>query len=190
MPVWSIVAVAMVAVVGLVWALGGFERRHDLLQLTSPGTTITTGPYQLTFTEVTAKRNVDFDNNVYWVLTAVGTGRTTGDESLAPEGGDDGAFVSKDTRSGEIESPSGVRYGAAGSFSDGAQFTPGLPPIPIQVDFRYAGRYVPDQTLRFVVFKLEYTNTALLGDGDKTWHRSHHGFDYRLPVRVLPPATS
>ena len=124
---------------------------------------------------MTAQRHLDFDDNVYWQLTAVGTGRTTGDESLAPSSGESGTFVSKDSRSGEIQVPSGVRYGAGASFTDGALFTPGLPPAPLRVDFRYSDRCVPDRTLRFVVFGLEYASTALLDDDDKSWHRTNHG---------------
>lgn len=178
------------SVVAAVGALGGFNRRTDLLQLTAPGTMITTGPYQLTFTEVTAQRHKDFDNQLYWQLSAVGTGRTTGNETAAPDTGEQGPFVSKDSRSGEIEAPSGVRYGVAASFTNGARFTPGLPPVPILVDFRYHGDYVPGQTLRFAVLRLSYESTALLGGEEKTWHRTSTGYEYRLPVKVLPDAQS
>jgi len=181
--------VALAALVLLVWGLGGFERRTDLLELTAPGTLITAGPYELTFTEVTAQRKKRFDDQVYWQLTAVGTGRTTGDVSIAPRTGDTGTFISRDTRSGEIQAPSGLRFGAGDSFTDGARFTPGLPPVPILVDFEYQASYVPDSTLRFVVFQLEFTDNSLIGGQEKTWNKTNHGFDYRLPVRVLPDAT-
>jgi len=185
----SAVVLGVVAVLVAVWALGGFERRTDLLQVTAPGTMITTGPYEFTFTQVTAQRKKDFDDAVYWQLSAVGTGRTTGDITIAPSYDDTGTFVSKDTRSGETAVPSGVRYGAGESFTDGSQFTPGLPPIPIRVEFKYQETYVPDDVLRFVVFELEFTDNSLFGGQDKTWNKTNHGFDYHLPVRVLPDAT-
>ncbi|MET0693506.1 MAG: hypothetical protein ABWY56_06220 [Propionibacteriaceae bacterium] len=186
----AVVVLAVVAVIVVVWALGGFERRTDLLQVTAPGTLISTGPYEFTFTEVTAQRKKGFDDKVSWQLTAVGTGRTTGDISIAPSYGDTGTFVSKDTRSGETAVPTGVRYGEGESFTDGSQFTPGMPPIPIRVDFKYQQTYVPDRELRFVVFELEFTDNSLFGGQDKTWNKTNHGFDYHLPVRVLPEATT
>lgn len=182
------IALGLVAVLALVWGLGGFARRTDLLQPTPAGTPITVGPYQLRFSGVTAQRTTSFDGKVSWTLSAVGTGRTTGNESLAPSySGDDGTFVSKDVRSGEIEVPTGVRYGAARSFVDGAHFTPGLPPEPIVVDFSYRAGYVPGRTLRFVVFQLRYADTSLIGNQKPTWSATNRGYDFRLPVRVLPP---
>jgi hypothetical protein len=188
--VFSALVVGLAAVLALVWGLGGFQRRTDLLQVTPPGTTISVGPYELTFTEVTAQRTTGFDDRVTWKVTAVGTGRTTGDESLAPRYSDGATFASKDTRSGVVQEPTGVRYGEARSFTDGAHFTPGLPPVPILVDFSYPDSYRPDATLRFVVFQLEFVDNSLIGDQDPTWNKTNHGFDYRLPVRVLAPATS
>jgi hypothetical protein len=180
------IIVGLATVVALVWALGGFERRTDLLQPTAPGTLITVGPYELTFSEVTAQRKERFDDTFYWQLTAVGSGRTTGDEAMAPQIGETGTFASRDTRSGETQIPSGVRYGVGGSFTEGARFTPGLPPVPMLVEFEYAASYVPDATLRFVVFQLEYDDNSLIGGQDKTWNKTNHGFDLQLPVRVLP----
>lgn len=180
------VALGLAAVLTLVWGLGGFERRTDLLQSTPPGTLITVGPYEFAFTEVTAQRTVGFDNKVSWTLTAVGTGRITGDSSIAPSDAADGTFVSKDTRSGEIETPTGVRYGESKSFVNGARFTPGLPAKPILVDFTYQPSYVPDATLRFLVFQLEFVDHSLIGDQPPTWSATNHAFDYHLPVRVLP----
>jgi hypothetical protein len=183
------IVVGLAAVVALVWGLGGFERRTDLLEPTAPGTLITVGPYELAFSEVTAQRRERFDDTFYWQLTVVGTGRTTGDESIAPRTGETGTFVSRDTRSGETQVPSGVRYGVSGSFTDGARFTPGLPPVPMLVEFEYDASYVPDATLRFVVFQLEFDDNSLIGGQDKTWNKTNHGFDHRLPVRVLPEET-
>jgi hypothetical protein len=182
--------VGLAALVTLIWGLGGFERRTDLLRSTVPGTLITVGPYELTFDEATAQRRERFDDTFYWQLTVVGSGRTTGDESLAPRIGETGTFVSKDTRSGETQVPSGIRYGVAASFTDGARFTPGLPPVPVRVEFEYDDVYLPDATLRFVVFQLEFEDNSLIGGQDKTWNKTNHGFDHLLPVRVLPPEQS
>jgi hypothetical protein len=184
------VALGLAAVLTLVWGLGGFERRTDLLRPTPPGTLITVGPYEFTFVEVTAQRVRNFDDTSSWKLTAIGSGRTTADESLAPRPSGGSPFASQDPRSGEVEAPTGVRYGEAASFVDGARFTPGLPPKPILVEFTYRDSYRPDATLRFVVFQLELVDDSLLRDQDPTWSTTNRGFDFRLPVRVLAPASS
>lgn len=184
----SAVVLSVVAVLVAVWALAGFHKRTDLLQLTAAGTRISAGPYEFTFTGATAQKKTGFDDVPYWEVTAIGTGRTTGNISIAPEYDDTGTFVSQDVRSGEIQVPESVRYGSTGSFTEGSQFTPGLPPVAIQVAFKYAKSYVPDVTLRFVVFDLEFTDSSLLGDQGETWHKTNQGFDYRLPLRLLPEA--
>lgn len=109
---------------------------------------------------------------------------------MAPDYGETGTFVSKDVRSGEVHVPESVRYGEGGSNTDGSQFTPGLPPVPIRVEFEYAQSYVPAETLEFAVFQLEFTDNSLIGGQDPVWNKTNHAFDYRLPVTVLPEATS
>jgi len=180
------ILLALCVVVALVWGLGGFKRRTDLLTITAPGAKISTGPFEFTFTEVTAQQKTGFDDAVSWQLTAIGAGRTTGNESIAPRYTGNGMFVSKDTRSGEVQEPDGLRWGAAQSFTEGAEFTPGLPPIEFRVQFKYSERYVPADPFRFVVFQLEYRDASLLGGQDKQWRNSNHCYEYRLPVRVLP----
>lgn len=186
----SAIVVGLAALVFLVWGLGGFERRTDLLRPTPAGATITVGPYELTFVGVTVQRKKDFSDRIYWALTAVGTGRTTGDVSIGPDYGETGTFVSRDLRSGEIETPSGVRYGDGTSNTDGSRFTPGLPPVPILVDFEYAETYVPGDTVELAVFQLEFSDNSLIGGQDPVWHKTNDGFDYRLPTRMLPDATT
>ena len=184
--VTGIVVLGLVAVLGLVWGLGGFERRTDLLTVTTPGTLITTGPFEFTFTEVTAQKKKDFDQSIYWTLTVIGTGRTTGDITLGPRTGDTGTFVSKDVRSGEVAVPDTVSFGADGVLSGTNELTPGLPPVKVQMALRYKGSYVPGPTLRFVVLELTFRDASLIGTGEKSWVPTNHGYDLALPVRVLP----
>lgn len=186
--IFAALVLALVCLVVTVWGFGGFRRRTDLLQLTPPGTLLTTGPYEFRFTSVTAQQRKSFDNTVYWQLSALGTGRTTGDVSIAPDYGASGTFVSQDPRSRRTVIPTGIRYGPSGSFTEGAQFTPGLPPKQFAVDFRYPSSYVPQSTLRFAVFQLQFGNRSLLGDDEEEWHKTNVAFDLRLPIQVLPAA--
>jgi hypothetical protein len=185
--VYAALGLALALVVVAIWGFGGFKRRTDLLIVTPPGTVVSTGPYELAFTEATAQRKVDSTTNeVSWTVEAVGTGRTTGDISLAPEAYDDGMFASKDPASGETQESSGFTMGASGK-TDRRAFTPGVPPIPYTVSFNYSGRYVPGPTLRFLVNTLTFSDTSLLRDGKKSWHNALYAYETFLPVRVLPP---
>jgi hypothetical protein len=186
--VYACLAVALVLLVTAVWGFGGFRKRTDLLIRTEPGTTISTGPYELAFGYATAQRKPGFGTNaVTWEVKAVGTGRTTGPSSIAPDTSDDGMFASKDPGSGEIEVANGVTMGSEGS-TDRRTFTPGAPPVDFAVTFSYAASYVPGTTLRFLVSTLEFTDTSLVGDGKKTWNNATYSYELFLPVRVLPPA--
>lgn len=171
------------------WALGGFGKRTDLLSDVAPGTTVTTGPYTFTFTEVTAQRTTNYKDEVVWKLIAIGTGSSADDRTGAPDYDDTGSFVSRDDTSQEVQNPSGIAFGENGALGQHA-FTPGLPPVRFTVVFDYSDSYQPQSTLRFVVLDLEKRDTSLLGDGEEDWHSTGFGYSYQLPVRVLPEKTS
>ncbi len=182
----GLIAAAVVLIVAVVWAVGGFEKRRDLLTEISPGTTITTGPYTFTFTEVTAQRTIDVSDRIQWEVIALGTGESNDTETGAPDYGDSGSFVSRDVASREVQVPKGIR------FSDGEvrhNFTPGLAPVPFSVSFNYPESYQPQATLQFVVFDLEKYDNALLGEGDEEWHSAGKGYSMNLPIRILPDQT-
>jgi hypothetical protein len=188
--VYACVGLALVLLVAAVWGFGGFRKRTDLLIPTAPGTTISTGPYELAFTRVTAQRTTESGTNaVSWSVKVVGTGRTTGARSIAPEISDDGMFASKDPGSGEIEVATGQDIGNGGT-NDRTTFTPGAPPLDYAVTFTYAASYAPGPTLRFLVSTLEFTDTSLVGDGKKTWNNTSYAYEMFLPVQVLPPVTN
>jgi hypothetical protein len=179
-----------VALLVLVWALGGFERRTDLLRPTATGTLISTGPYELRFTGATAQQRTTYDDRSVWRLTAVGEGRTTGDATIAPDYlGDDGMFVAKDTASGTIATPESQSF-RPGGFVSGSAFTPGLPLQPFRVEFELPGNYRPGATITFVVFDLEFRDNSLLGDQEPQWRNADEASRLELPVEVLPPAIS
>lgn len=187
--VTAIVVAAVLSVVA-VWGLGGFQRRQDLLIRTPPGAVINTGPYEFTFANATAQHVKDFGGETYWQVSVIGTGRTTGTMSITPNYADNGMFVSRDPKSPEVQVPTGQRFGDSRSFSDGAAFTPGLPAKRFQVDFKYGNGYQPSETIRFLVFQLEYRDNSLLADGDKSWSNALHAYQMYLPVTVLPAKES
>ncbi|SDT42657.1 hypothetical protein SAMN04488543_4324 [Friedmanniella luteola] len=187
---WGLVAAALAGLLVLTWALGGFERRTDLLRATPVGTLVSTGPYELRFTGATAQQRTTYDDRVVWRVTAVGEGRTTGDVTIAPDhSGDDGMFVAKDVASGEVRTPETQSF-RPGGFVSSEAFTPGLPLQPFRVEFEFPRTYQPGDTLSFVVFDLEFRDSSLLGDQEPQWRNADAGSRFELPVEVLPPATS
>lgn len=187
---WGLVAGALVALVTLTWALGGFERRTDLIRTRPVGSLVSTGPYELRFGNATAQQRTTYDDRVVWRVTAVGEGRTTGDVTIAPDYlGDDGMFVAKDAASGVVSTPESQSF-RTGGFVNGAAFTPGLPLQPFRVQFEFPRTYQPGATVSFVVFDLEFRDSSLLGDQDPQWRNADEASRFELPVDVLAPATS
>lgn len=188
----TVIVVSLALVVGGVWALGGFEKRTDLLIDRSAGDALEAGPYVFTFTGATAQKTTDFNDEVFWEVLVNGTGLTTGDISIAPpSSGDDAFFVSRDPDSKQVKQPYYQRIGEQMSVTETATtFTPGLPPTPFQIEFRYDDTYVPGQTLQFLAFQLEFVDDSLLGDQDKQWRRADRSYQLFLPVTVLPEKKS
>ena len=187
---WGLVAAALVAVVALMWVLGGFERRTDLIRPAAVGSLVSTGPYELRFSGATAQQRTTYDDQVVWRVTAIGEGRTTGDVTIAPDHlGDDAMFVTKDPASGVVSTPEGQSF-RPGGFVSSKAFTPGLPPQPFQVEFELPRTYQPGPTISFVVFDLEFRDSSLLGDQEPQWRNADEASRFELPVEVLPPATS
>lgn len=177
---------AVVLIIGLAVGLGGFKQRTDLLIDKSPGEVLTTGPYEFTFTKVTAQRKKDFDDTHYWEVIVLGQGRTTGDEAISPDySGNDGMFVARDPNSPEVQSADITVFGNGG-FTSASDFTPGLPPSSFKVEFKFSDKYEPGKTIRFGASVLEFTDNSLIGNDDKKWNNSDYFYHLHLPVEVLP----
>ena len=182
--VYGSMLVVLVLLVVAVWGFGGFKKRTDLLKTLPPGTLFTTGPYEFRFTEATAQHKKDYDGTLYWEVVMIGEGRTTGDESIAPNYmPSSGMFVSKDDITQQVSEPHIARMGDGGY--DRNKFTPGLPLIPYTVVFKYADSYRPGPTIRFAVWDLVYGKHFLASD-EEGWHNGTYGHQYYLPVRQLP----
>ena len=184
---WTAGLLVLVLLGVAVWGFGGFRKRTDLQRPTAPGTLVRTGLYELTFTEVTAQRNLDEQGAIEdWKVIVIGSGRTTGDESSAPTYyGNDSMFAAKDEASGEIQTPASAAFGVPGD-SDKVAFTPGLPPVRYALTLTFSPAYRPQPTLKLLVSELEYS-TGYLASDEKNWLIGTYGFLYELPVRELPP---
>ena len=174
-------------VIGLLHVTGGFGRRTDLFTPVAAGTLITTGPFELAFTEATAQPRTNYDETPGWEVVVIGRARTTGDETDAPSTfGDDGLFVLYDPATTRTELPYGTAIGPpTDSVQDRGNLAPGLPTTDYRVTFRLPGDYVPGPTIDLGVAELVFESKYLTTD-EKAWDNGLHGYRVQLPVRVLP----
>lgn len=185
--VYAGVALAVVAVLLLTWALGGFEPRPREYEQVGTGSTITTGPYEFVFTSATAQRQPGSSYRKASVKVIIsGTGRTTGDETITPSTGAGGMFLAYDRDSRATEDSSGQRVADGGP----SGFTPGLPAVPYQVEFTFDEGYRPGPDLAFAVIAQRYADTSLIqtDDSEPGWRNDDHGFRMDVPLTVLPDA--
>lgn len=177
--------VALAMLVGLTWVAGGFDQRTDLRTVVAPGTMIATGPYEFVFTAATVQKKKNFDDTLVYEVTVSGTGRTTGDEAIAPDSLTWFASL-REPASGTVVEPESQRFGAANR-DGGSFFTPGLDPIPYRLVFLLPVSIERPTAVQLAVWDLEFRDTSLLRTGEKSWGRANtfHRVD-GLPVQQLP----
>lgn len=181
--VWGAIGLALVLVVVAVWGLGGFDRRQDLFIPVEPGQVVTVGPYELAFTEATVQYVLE--DKVYEVQ-AVGTGRTTGEESIAPSSLAGSSFsYAQDPISREIQRVDRYRFGPGEEITLRPKaFVPGLGPIPFVAQFKFTAR--PGERIRLVLFNQEFSDKSVFGNQDPIWNNTNSGYDLALPLTRLP----
>lgn len=181
--VTAVVAGALVLVVAVVALLGGFRQRTDLLTRVPAGSSITTGPYEVTFSKATVQHRTDADE---WEVVASGTARTTGTTSIDPPSGDSGFLFARGAGGGEVRSSERLTLGDPVGFESQDTLTPGLPPVPWSVTFRYAAD--PGGELLLAVYDQEYRTAYLFGD-EKSWVTTNRASTTVLPLERLPDTT-
>lgn len=188
--VYGAVLLSLALVVGLLQLTGGFGRRTDLLTPIEPGTLISTGEFELTFTEATAQAQTSTDGTTTgWEIVAVGSARTTGDEAMGPAWfGNDSVVALRDPASGGAVNPSGVDIGdlVDGRGSGRQDLTPGLPATGYRVRFTLPPDFRPGASIQLGVADLVYEARYLTTD-EESWHNGTYGWRVDLPLRVIPP---
>lgn len=172
-------------VLTLLWVLGGFQDRTDLRIVSRAGALVATGPYEFAFTRATAQRVNRFGDEYVVQVFVYGTGRTTGDSAESPSTLSP-MFWAYDQQSREIHAMEGQRFGPGATFGHGSSFTPGLPPQDYVVTFEFTDAYRPGSSITFAVAELEFSDTSLLGTGEKTWNNADQRYVMQLPLTRLP----
>ena len=176
----AIVAGALVLLVGVVAQLGGFQRRTDLLRTVAPGSVIATGPYEVVMASATVQHHASRGE---WVVVASGTARTTGTTSIEPSTGDSGFVFARAGAGDEVQASSSIALSDSTAFSSQDSLTPGLPPVPWSVTFRFDTS--PGDALFLAVFDQEYT-TPYLFSSEKGWRSTRKASTMTLPLEHLP----
>lgn len=178
---------AVILLVALVAGFGGFTQRQDLATTVPPGATITTGPYELSFSAATVQRT-ELLGDPKWEIVVLGRGRTTGSESVTPNVGFRNPMFAARANNQVVE-PKSLRFGAERRISDGGHFTPGLPATDFVVQFELDPPYEPPTTLVFAVWSQEFRDTSLLRNQDPDWTNGKQFWRYELPMTRLPDKT-
>ena len=188
--VYGGLVLALVLVIAVLWGAGGFGRRTDLLRPVEPGAMISTGPFELTFTEATAEQVIDSKGTVTrWRIVVIGQARTTGDETLAPKYfGNDSMFAIRDPGTDTAADPKSATVGEPDELGLSARssLAPGLPPMEYRLTFELPPAYQPGPAIRLGVMDLVYEARYLTSD-EEGWFNGTYGSRVDLPVRVLPP---
>ncbi|WP_091525698.1 hypothetical protein [Microlunatus soli] len=179
----------IVLVLVAIWALGGFRTRQDRATVLQPGQHFTNGAYVLTLDRATVQRKKGYGDDPYiQELVVHGTAKNIWTETARPDGR--WFLATNDHQSsikeGELVS---IDYGDDAPSDTPDDLTPGLPAMPITVDFEFADTFRPEHKSIIVAMRgIDYSNHSVTTTSDeKTWGPSNNGsFRVRLPVTVLP----
>lgn len=180
--VTAVVVGTLVLLVGVVALLGGFRQRTDLLTPVVTGSVVATGPYEVTIATATVQHRT---SSAEWVVVASGTARTTGATSIDPPSGDSGFVFARAATGGEVQPSSSITLGDTGGFRGRDTLTPGLPPVPWSLTFRFTA--APGDALFLAVFDQEYTTPYILSD-EQGWRSTRRASTMTLPLERLPDA--
>jgi hypothetical protein len=191
--VYGGVVLVLVLLLAAVWGAGGFKQRTDLIRPVQPGALISTGPFELSFTEATAQQLLDSKGVVTeWEIVVIGQARTTGDVSIAPTYfGADGIFTIQDLAANITATPKSATIGddtpTFGS-NERSLLAPGLPATGYRLKVTLPASYQPGPTIRLLVADQVYRAKYLTTD-EEAWDDQASGTGLHLPLRVVPPKT-
>jgi hypothetical protein len=172
----------LVAAIGIVGALGGFEQRSDHRQLPA-GTEIDANNLVFTLDHATAQRTTSGG----WTVVVFGQVRNPHAEPLAPIVGDYGNLVVRPAV--RLQSAAVSAFTLGGTWRR-AYVPPTNRPIPFEASFTLDPQDQLGDTMDCAVFTMEYTDPTILGLGTGPYWNvdSYARVQYAtLPLTLLPP---
>jgi hypothetical protein len=170
----------LVVLVAGVWAFGGFRERKDTATTVAAGTTFVNGPLQFSFSTATVQKANGYGKykRIQKVVVS-GTVRNTGNEALSPSGD---WFFARALHGGEVQTGDSAGIGDPDQFSAPDHVTPGLPAVPIHVNFEFPPTYQPGHTILFAVGTLSYGTHSYFSSGDSKYWDVGGGSVFRITL--------
>lgn len=180
-------ALAVIAVLLGVWALGGFRDREDRTIEVRPGEHFTNGAFVMTIDSATIQRKKGYDKDPYIQDVVVhGTAQNIWTESTSPYGDWFAATnpPRETIRSGDLVN---TDYGDDAPSNTPDDLAPGLPAVPITIDFEFPDTFRADQLI-VAMEQIDYRNHSVTTTvDDKDWGNASTGsFRTTVPVHRLP----
>lgn len=185
----GIPVLAVVVLIGAVFAFGGFTERDDTITYLKLGTTFTNGAYEFSFSSATVQSAPGYAKykRIQKVMVT-GTMRNNSDKSVAP---DDGWFLARGVHDPQVQTADNAVTGKTGQFNGPDKVTPGLPPVRLTVEFDFPPTFT-DTELLFGMRQLTYgTHSYLSGNsaGAPYWDAGgNNTYQLHVPMKRLPAA--
>ena len=185
----GIPVLAVVVLVGSVFAFGGFKQRNDTITDIELGQNVTNGAYEFTFSSATVQSAPGYGKyKRIQKVVVVGTMRNDSDSAAAP---DSTWFLARGVKFDQVQTAESALTGQAGQLNAPGDVTPGLPPVRMEVEFDFPPTF-SDTELVFGMRQLTYgTHSYLSGPsaGPSTWDVSGNDtYRLRMPMKRLAPA--
>lgn len=186
---WLIPALVVVVVVGLVAALGGFDRRQVRWLIAQPGAEVDAGNLVFTLDSATLQF-LTAATDQPWRVVVAGTVRNPHGRTLAPRTGAYGNLAGIDRAASPVSVAEEWTAGLGPSSPDTSYnrrqvVPPDNRPMRFTATFRFADIAATD-TFEIGVTPMEYTANTILGlSDDKQWNPD----SYALPTSVTVPLT-
>lgn len=181
----GIPVLALIVLIGSVWALGGFGDRNDTVTKIGIGKTFVNGPYEFSFSKATVQETAGYGKHKrIQKVVVTGTARNLGDKAMSPLYR---WFLARGKHGTRVETSQTAMVGDPGQFYAPDDVTPGLPAAPLNVTFEFPPTF-DDETLIFAVGELTYGNHSYFSSGDdQSWDTGNGNvFRVQLPLTRLP----
>ena len=180
----GIPVLAVVVLVGAVFAFGGFKQRNDTITDVELGQTFTNGPYELSFSSATVQQTEGF-GKYKRIQKVIVTGRMRNNADTAASPNQDW-FLARGVRDSNVQTGDSCNIGKPDQFGGPQDVTPGVPPVQVNVQFEFPPTFKQTE-LVFGMRQLSYgTHSYTGGTANQYWDASGSNlFRLRLHLKRL-----